>query len=1254
MSEFRLLLIAVCARLSAVTAAASAFLALSAHAAVDELFAVTIPGVDGWVGETSAVGDPLCTACPCNSMDSFAFAENPTTIYLEAINFENFTLPAGHVITNVHADVMCRYDTGQVWDIQIRYGLNGVNDQLLGNFELGSSSLTTCRYRTGAAGNITAPAGGWTAAAVNSLRVKVRQQQGASRLRVKAFRLTVTYVPIDSDGDGTPDINDCAPNDPAIATPRVFYRDLDGDGFGNPGNATAPLCQLNPPAGYVANSSDCNDTNAQINPNTIWYLDADGDGFGDPNSPSAPQCVQPTGYVLSNTDLCPTDPAKIAPGPCGCEVPETDINANGVPDCTESTSILRTVWSTSVPNATGWTNASNAASATQPTCGESCNCDSGGSFASSTTTEWLEATDFASMNIPQGYSGANVRVDVQCRADNPSNCTIRVEAYSGSTFTYLREKTFATADGQCRYRLGRVFGYMETAPSAGWTASALEAIRVRVRRPGGAANTLRVKSFRVQALLVERDTDHDGLTDSIDPCPSLANGPTDCNGNGLGDTCEIALSPSTRDVNGDGVLDSCQGIVGWVGGSSGSFSSASSWTSGSVPGPSSNVFLSSASGSTLTLSTSSPVTISTLTVTSGTVKLNLGANFAVTGNIAVNPGASLIVDGVSANRFFDVGGNLRVRIGSKFEIGSLASVRVGTLGSMVTDPLSTVSIVLREGNTLPLSIQGAAQFENGILVKIGSIPESQLTVGRQFSLMSVGALSGPIFRSLGTQSSLQGKFMRSVVSSAFGGGLLAVEVSLQSDFINSVGGSQQPIGAASIPTALVTRNFNPTPDVLDDIAVCARKYAAGGAEVEGSLFVFQSAASGTAFAQTIEYATGIGPVAIASEDLDLDGDMDIAVLNTVSGTLQVFVNGTPAPSNSIDRFTISTPLSSTVTVGDDFLAIARNQSGLKDSLAPQSHSALIGNSGLSTLRAIQYLLAGPVKGNPQPTSPLGPPGPSSPIDDTSRTDGWFAGTFRQSGAAESGALAKVEVVGGKDGLPEPLIDAGSIRAAPPFPVGVETSDFNSDGFMDAVVVGANGPVTGDGSVVAIYSGASVGVFASAGALPLPARPLDATVGLFDSDGKSDLLIAFGVVNGDGEVGEFARLYQNTVPSIGSQPQFENNAGDNLFAGAGVRRVEAGSLNALPPDDVAVMGETIGFSPSLLGGVTPYGAAKLLEVAAIPPDCVADLTGDQRVDSSDLGLLLAAWGTNGIADINGDETVDSADLALILVAWGNCP
>jgi hypothetical protein len=43
-----------------------------------------------------------------------------------------------------------------------------------------------------------------------------------------------------------------------------------------------------------------------------------------------------------------------------------------------------------------------------------------------------------------------------------------------------------------------------------------------------------------------------------------------------------------------------------------------------------------------------------------------------------------------------------------------------------------------------------------------------------------------------------------------------------------------------------------------------------------------------------------------------------------------------------------------------------------------------------------------------------------------------------------------------------------------------------------------------------------------------------------------------------------------------------------------------------------------------------------------------------VDSADLGLLIAAWGTCGKgacpADLNGDGVVNSADLGLLIANW----
>jgi hypothetical protein len=50
--------------------------------------------------------------------------------------------------------------------------------------------------------------------------------------------------------------------------------------------------------------------------------------------------------------------------------------------------------------------------------------------------------------------------------------------------------------------------------------------------------------------------------------------------------------------------------------------------------------------------------------------------------------------------------------------------------------------------------------------------------------------------------------------------------------------------------------------------------------------------------------------------------------------------------------------------------------------------------------------------------------------------------------------------------------------------------------------------------------------------------------------------------------------------------------------------------------------------------------------------VEDLDGDGVVGSSDLGILLSAWGAlGGPGDINADGAVDSADLGQLLAAWG---
>jgi len=137
-----------------------------------------------------------------------------------------------------------------------------------------------------------------------------------------------------TDFDGDPRVIGLAPDmgaDEAPCSVSTYYRDGDGDGYGDLNNSLAAHQDCSQPVGYVPNSADCDDNNASIHPGATEVCNATDDNCdgqideGDADNDGIPDCI----------DNCPNDPNKIEPGICGCGISDADSDSDGTVDCND-------------------------------------------------------------------------------------------------------------------------------------------------------------------------------------------------------------------------------------------------------------------------------------------------------------------------------------------------------------------------------------------------------------------------------------------------------------------------------------------------------------------------------------------------------------------------------------------------------------------------------------------------------------------------------------------------------------------------------------------------------------------------------------------------------------------------------------------------------------------------------------------------------------------------------------------------------
>src|SRR6266496_3541845 len=144
---------------------------------------------------------------------------------------------------------------------------------------------------------------------VQQLFAQDKDGDGAGNLNVTVAGCSAPegYVPFALPGD-------CDDDNPAISSPKWYYRDKDHDGYGDPNDVITAFCSLIVQYGYSSNNFDCDDNDANVWQSGNLYIDNDGDGYDNGQQTLCYGDV-PAGYALTSygSDCNDNDPRVHSP-----------------------------------------------------------------------------------------------------------------------------------------------------------------------------------------------------------------------------------------------------------------------------------------------------------------------------------------------------------------------------------------------------------------------------------------------------------------------------------------------------------------------------------------------------------------------------------------------------------------------------------------------------------------------------------------------------------------------------------------------------------------------------------------------------------------------------------------------------------------------------------------------------------------------------------------------------------------------------